>query len=290
MTTTDWLSPSEAGALLGVGPDRIAQLARDGTLTSMRTPGNHVRVRRDEVEQLLKDGEDPPQPVTRQPGNRGTDSIPDVSPPPPRPKWEEVPPWQRRVREAEADVHVLELDDQRQRLMESREQRQAERDRAESRRASQAAENERLQELREFGLSTLPFLVPDEVKASVARELGTAVTSASYPPGLARSHAEVLLKGEVERLLRPWRAREARRAQAVKDSATRESLIAWTKLHVTGRVPREWDWDTRQDFERELVRVLQDEVDPDMTQDEVNRIGMEFLDEWLDDGDDYDDS
>src|SRR5579859_2531908 len=141
MTTTDWLSPSEAGALLGVGPDRIAQLARDGTLTSMRTPGNHVRVRRDEVEQLLKDGEDPPQPVTRQPGNRGTDSIPDVSPPPPRPKWEEVPPWQRRVREAEADVHVLELDDQRQRLMESREQRQAERDRAESRRASQAAEN-----------------------------------------------------------------------------------------------------------------------------------------------------
>src|SRR5690348_14938342 len=101
MTTTDWLSPSEAGALLGVGPDRIAQLARDGTLTSMRTPGNHIRVRRDEVEQLMS-GDDPPQSVARPSGSRGTEPAPSASPPPARPKWEDVPPWQRRVREAEA--------------------------------------------------------------------------------------------------------------------------------------------------------------------------------------------
>jgi excisionase family DNA binding protein len=59
MTTNEWLSPAEAGAILGVGPDRVAQLAREGALKSMRTPGGHVRVRREEVEELANPPQEP---------------------------------------------------------------------------------------------------------------------------------------------------------------------------------------------------------------------------------------
>ncbi len=47
MATNEWLTPLEAGAILGVGPDRVAQLACNGVLVSMRAPGGHLRLRRE---------------------------------------------------------------------------------------------------------------------------------------------------------------------------------------------------------------------------------------------------
>ena len=38
-TMSDLLSPAAAGALLGVGPDRIAQLVRDGVLQAVLEEG-----------------------------------------------------------------------------------------------------------------------------------------------------------------------------------------------------------------------------------------------------------
>jgi|SRR5690348_5159525 len=279
---SDWLTPAEAGALLGVGPDRVAQLARDGTLASMRTPGGHVRVRRADVEALAagpeEDDPDEPPPVrVREPKSTTQEPAPRS-----RPRWEDVAPWQRRVREAEADVEVLRLDDERERLEDAREQRQVGRTREDARRAASAAEADRLRALRAYALECVPFNVPSEVKAQVARELERRVTSDAYPPSLGQAYAETLLKGEVERLLRPWRTREARQARVRDESARRSHVISWAMLHVTNRLPREWDWETRRDFERELKAVLEEEVDLGMEQDEADAIGLEVLDEWMD--------
>jgi excisionase family DNA binding protein len=131
MTTNEWLSPAEAGAILGVGPDRVAQLAREGALKSMRTPGGHVRVRREEVEELANPPQEPSpdEPETEEAEESASEAVKEPLNPS-RPKWEQVPPWKRRVREAEADVHVLELDDQRERLLEGRAERQSQRERS----------------------------------------------------------------------------------------------------------------------------------------------------------------
>jgi len=276
---TEWLTPAEAGALLGVGPDRVAQLARDGTLGSMRTPGNHVRVRRADVEALAAGPEedDPPPVRAREP-----QSTPQEPAPRPRPTWENLSPWQRRVREAEADVEVLRLDDERERLEDARQERQAGREREDGRRAAGAAEAERLRGLRDYALEGVPFNVPSEVKAQVARELERLVRTETYPASLGQAHAEVLLRGEVERLLRPWRTREARQARVRQEGAQRTHVISWAMLHVTNRIPRDWDWETRRDFERALKAVLEEEVELGMAQDEASGLGLDLLEEWMD--------
>lgn len=279
----EWLTPAEAGPLLGVGPDRVAQLAREGVLGSMRTPGGHIRVRRADVEALAAgaeaEGPDEPPPPVRSRDQRPAAKDP---PAPPRAKWEEVAPWRRRVREAEADVEVLRLDDERERLEEEREQRQVGREREAAQRAASAAEAERLRGLRAFALECIPFNVPSAVKAQVARELERRVRTDEYPASLGRSHVEALLKAEVERLLHPWRAREARAARVRDDERRRQGVIGWAVLHVTMKVPRAWDWETKRAFERELKAVLDDEVEPGMEQEDADAIGLELLDDWMD--------
>jgi excisionase family DNA binding protein len=279
MTTNEWLTPAEAGAILGVGPDRVAQLAREGALGSMRTPGGHVRVRREEVEQLAN----PPQePTVDEPDlEESTNHEVKEPPSPSRPKWEQVPPWKRRVREAEADVQVLELDDQRERLLETRAERQARRERDEADRAAAATETERLRQLKSFALSCLPYGVPADVQAEVARQLERGVTSQRYPLALSRTHAEALLRTDVERYLHPWRTREARRERVREDADKREQVIGWAVFKVGMRTPREWDYETKKALEREVRTVLGEEYHPGMDQDEATEIALDVLEEWV---------
>jgi excisionase family DNA binding protein len=281
MTTSDWISPSEAGAILGIGPDRVAQLAREGTLGSMKTPGGHLRLRREEVEGLANPPTEP-SPEEHEEEGGGIEPLQE-SPNPPKPKWETVSPWKRRVREAEADVHVLKLDDQREQLLEARAERQTQRERVEAERASGQAEAQRLRQLKSRALSSLPFGVPADLQAEVARQLESDVTSQRYPAGLAREHAEALLRADVERHLRPWRTEVVRGEQAQKEKRDRERIIGWAKYRVNVRTPLDWDLDTKRAFEREVHKALTEEYQPGMDQTEADEIASEVLDDWIED-------
>jgi len=48
------LTPAEVGALLKVDPKTVSRWAAAGKIDSIRTPGNHRRFRRDEIEALLR--------------------------------------------------------------------------------------------------------------------------------------------------------------------------------------------------------------------------------------------
>lgn len=284
MTTSDWISPSEAGAILGVGPDRVAQLAREGTLGSMKTPGGHLRLRREEVEGLANPPTDP-LPEGRE--SEGAELEPlRESPNPPKPKWETVSPWKRRVREAEADVHVLKLDDQREQLLEARAERQAQRERAQAELESAQAEAQRLRQLKSRALSFLPFGVPANLQAEVARKLESGVTSERYPAGLAREHTEALLRADVEAHLRPWRTEEARREKAQQEKQDRERIIGWAKFAATVRAPLDWDPDTKREFELDLHRALEEEYETGMDQRDADAIALDVLADWTDDEED----
>jgi excisionase family DNA binding protein len=277
----EWLTPAEAGPILGVGPDRVAQLVRQGVLPAMRTPGGHVRIRRDKVEELANPPAEPPSVDAEEPEHEEASEATAEAPEPVRPKWESVPPWKQRVREAEADLKVREFDDQREQLLEAWTERQAQRERADADRTAAAAEADRLRQLKALALSRMPYGVPDEVRAEVARQLERRVTSERYPAGLAQEHVETLLRTEVERLLRPWRDREAQQEQERKEAQEWKNIVDWAVLHLNRRTPREWDWDTRQAFERDVRRALEEEYEPGMDQDQADDIAFDVLDGWI---------
>jgi len=287
MPTTEWLTPAEAGAILSLGPDRVAQIAKEGALVAMRTPGGHLRLRRDSVEDLANPPIEPSPSDSRE--LKPDDDEPEResgSPPQTKPKWEQVPPWKRRVREAEADVQVSEFDDQRERLLETRAERQAQRERAEAQQAAAVAEAERLRQLKSLALSYLTWNIPAEVQAEVARQLERTVTSDRFPAGLARAHAEALLKAEVERHLRPWRTREARRDRVREEAAQRKKLIDWAVFKAKMRTPGDWEYETKKAFEREVRKALEEEFFPGMDLDEANEIAFDMLDQWVEDDED----
>jgi excisionase family DNA binding protein len=278
---TDWLSPREVGTLLGVGPDRVSQLVREGVLKGIRTPGGQIRIRRDQVDELLaepveQESKAPPAPAAPLP-------LPGGPPPePPRPSWKDLPPWEQRVHAAEAELQVLKLDGERQRLIGSHDEKQDARQRAAAEQAARVAEQERLRGLTALAMRDVPYLVPNEVRAKVARALELCVTSERYPATLAKEYTGSLLKAEVERLLRPWRAREARRERQKREAAERPSIITWAVYRARHKAPSDWDWNTKEAFERDVRAVLQDEVTLGMAQDEADAIALDVLDEWLD--------
>jgi hypothetical protein len=192
-----------------------------------------------------------------------------------------LPPWKQRVHEAEAELDVLKLDGERERVLESREARESARHQAAAERAARVAETARLRGLRDSAMREVPYLTPPEVRAEVARELESCVTTEHYPATLADEHIATLLKAEVGRLLRPWRAREARRERSKRDIAERERIIGSAVMHLFWKMPLDWDADTRADFRREVRIALEDDVTPGMDQAEANAIARDVLDEWL---------
>ncbi len=298
-TVSDWLSPAAAGALLGVGPDRVAQLARDGSLTTMRTPGGHLRVDRGDVERLAANAAAPPeQPADEEPAD---DAPPEPDAPAPhaahRQSWEAMPPWRRRVREAQADVEVLGLDDKKDRLQEARAERQVARERAAADRQLQASEEARLRQLKTQALAWyVTYDVPADVRAQVAHEIEQTITSARYPRSLSNANAYALLKAEVDRCLAPWRERQAAAARAAREPKLRELTILTAVVYAMQQMPADWDTSMRSAFERECRRAVADEYQPGMDQTDANAVAQDVLDQWLDedddeseDGDDVDD-
>lgn len=295
----DLLSPAAAGALLGVGPDRIAQLVRDGILKATRTPGGHLRVARGDVERLAAVGAAAPdQPAEQElPDDAPLESDAEDLRTAHRKGWETIAPWKQRVREAQADVEILGLDDKKERIQEARAERQAARERANADRQLQANEEKRLRELKSFAIACyVGYDVPTDLRAEVAREIERVVTSARYPRGISNVHAYALLKADVDRYLAPWRARQAAAVRAEREPKLRELTILTAVVHAMQQMPADWDTKLRCAFERECRRAVAGEYQPGMDQNDANVVAQDVLDEWLDgdddeseDGDDLDD-
>ena len=286
---TDLLAPAAAGALLGVGPDRIAQLVRDGTLKATRTPGGHLRVAREEVERLSADS---PAPTDSSPEHELPDDAPSGSDagdlrPTRRKGWENVAPWKQRVREAQADVQILGLDDKKERIQEARAERQAARERADADRQVQANEAKRLRELKSFAVACyVGYDAPADVRAEVARKVEHLVTSARYPREMSSVHAYALLKADVDRCLAPWRDRQATAARAEREPKMRELTILTAVVHAMRQIPDEWDTELRTAFQQDCRQAVVAEYHPGMDQDDANAVAQDVLNEWLDEDDD----
>lgn len=146
----------------------------------------------------------------------------------------------------------------------------------------------RLRNIRIMGQGAIPSGTPAEWYRQVIVDLERYVTTSQFPVELPAFKALELVMDRVRAILRPWReAKEkANRAEEAKAGAERQrnALIAkgneYTRLETT-----DWDYYAKLDAWAEVKKILLRDVEPDMTDHEVEDLVDEVLDGWDDDED-----
>lgn len=292
MSMTRSLSPRDAAEKLGISPDTLRRWERDGLIPCERTPGGQRRYREADICALLE----------REPGDHApripsavltARAVHSTTKRPPSTAASQITSWQRRVNEEKADLEVARLRREREALIRvEREEREA-RDFAakqqqrlaaaraaeqERRIAFEATQEKRLEELRSYGRACAAS-APPEYEARVVRDLLSTVNLDEYPPNLADDLARAQVAAHVEKLLKPWKKREADARSRLESERVAATLVNSGKLYAQIET---WAWE-RRDSERalrEVDRALRDEVEADWTDDDVHDLVDDILDEW----------
>lgn len=203
-----FLRLGEAARQLGVSVDTIRRYIDDGRVPAFRTPGGQLQVRAEDVSALRGLGAVPPRtPAGRRPRRPSTDleeseeSFDDEEAAPvPRParpastrvpSWKEMPPWEQRKAEAEAELEV-------ERMARDREEEQAEVEREDTARESRRAERARLDELKRSGKL---WCWDSEFIPLVVKRLEEYVTTEQVPPWLSSWEQQSVVQQFVKNLV-----------------------------------------------------------------------------------------
>lgn len=288
------LSPRDAAEKLGISPDTLRRWEREGLIQCERTPGGQRRYREEDISSMLAAG--PSEPSRRMmPGPstvRSLNDAPDQSHA--RTITPQVAPWDRRVREEQADLEVTRIRRERAELIRAERAEREARERAanDAKRAAaartaereriaefEATQEKRLNELRAYG-KVCAVWAPEEYQAKVVRDLLSSVNPEDYPPDLSDYLARVQVNSRIEAILKPWREEEARKRAKLESQRTLDSLILSGKWHAQVET-RTWDRRAADRASREVERTLRDEVDADWTNDDVHDLVDDVLDEWF---------
>ena len=147
----------------------------------------------------------------------------------------------------------------------------------------------RLQTIKSYGRSAVPWGVPSEWEGKVIAELERFVTPIQFPPDLSFSKAVDIVGARVEEVLRPHReaVEKAKRDKKAKEEADRRraALIAHG-VEYANRETSDWDWSPMTEARGEVSKVLNRDVEDDWTEHEVENAVAHVLDDWDDDEDD----
>jgi len=287
------LSPRDAAEKLGISPDTLRRWERGGLIQCERTPGGQRRYKEEDISSMLDRA--PSEPFRR--AMPDPSSVPSLGGAPeqshPRTVARQVAPWERRVKEEQADLDVTRIRRERAELIRAERSERDARERAasdaertatareaERRRiaAFKEAQDGRLNQLREYG-KLCALWAPGEYQAKVVRDLLSSVNLERYPPDLPDHLARVQVNARVEKVLKPWRDEEARKRAKVESQRKLESLILIGRWHAQSET-RIWDRRAAERANREVERTLQEEVSADWTDDDVRDLVDDVLDEW----------
>lgn len=150
------------------------------------------------------------------------------------------------------------------------------------------ADRLRLQNIKGHGRAAIPWSAPAEWQGKVIAELERFVTATQFPADLSLYKSVEIVGARVETVLRPWREAEeqAKRAKEAQETAERhrKSLIAHGNEY-SNREISDWDVFARWEAREEVGKVLTRDVKPEWTEDDVEDLVDEVLDEWDDDED-----
>ncbi|MHB1863182.1 MAG: MerR family transcriptional regulator [Gemmatimonadaceae bacterium] len=181
----NYLRIGAAARLVGVSVDTMRRWADEGLIEPFISPGGQMQFRESDVKRLMTARE------TRRPED-GAPSYsekperehPHPAPPTARPRWQDLPPWEQRRAEVEADIEI-------ERLTERRDREQQEQDARESRERAEAKEVDRLSALKLFGKK---WCVDPSLMPMVIRELEQFVTAEQVPRWLPENEQRTLVQ------------------------------------------------------------------------------------------------
>ena len=164
----------------------------------------------------------------------------------------------------------------------------------------QFVESARLDELKSYGRSLIPYDATAGARSAVIETLASYVNASRYPATTPSWEARQAIDAKVGAVLEPFNAeaaraaemkagKEARRARRVRDEQRLDSLIECGKRHAFGETG-DWDVDDAEEARADVLEALEDQVQADWTDREVNELVDEVLDEvlkeWSEESDD----
>jgi excisionase family DNA binding protein len=144
----------------------------------------------------------------------------------------------------------------------------------------------RLQTIKNYGRSTVPWGVPAEWEGKVIADLERFVTPIQFPPDLSFSKAVDIVRARVTEVLGPYHTageKAKRDKKAKEDSDRRRAALIAHGNEYARRETSDWDWSASTDARAEVEKVLNREVEHDWTEHEIENAADQVLDEWDED-------
>ena len=160
----------------------------------------------------------------------------------------------------------------------------------------QFVENARLDELKSYGRSLIPYDATAGARSAVIETLASYVNASRYPATTPSSEAHQAIDAKVAAVLEPFNAeaarvaemkaaKEARIALRVRDERRLGSLIEHGKSHAFAKTLA-WDVDDAEEARAAVLEALEDQVQADWTEREVNELVDAVLEEGNEESDD----
>jgi hypothetical protein len=151
------------------------------------------------------------------------------------------------------------------------------------------ADEFRLQTIKSYGRSAIPWNTPTEWEGKVIADLERFVTPIQFPSDLSFSMAVDIVRARVEEVLRPHReavVKAKRDNQAKEEADRRRAALIAHGVEYANRETNDWDWSPMTEARAEVNKVLNRDVEDDWTEHEVENAVDQVLDDWDDDEDD----
>ena len=153
------------------------------------------------------------------------------------------------------------------------------------------ADPSRLQTIKGYGRTAIPWDTPPEWQGRVIAELERYVTATQFPADLSFVQAAEIVRARVAEVLRPHHEAQEKAALERKNREEADRRRALLIAHGNNRAWREtirWDWSATSDARDEVKKVLEREVEHDWTEREVENAVDEVLEEWDDEDEESD--
>lgn len=261
------MSIGAAARRLGLSVDTVRALVQTGELEGTRTTGGHRRFHPATLDAYI--------------ARRGARRSHDFREPRPEAEWHQPQAREPRTRRPLATEPKPPLEGSTNSF---------------ARVVDEFVENARLDELKSYGRSLIPYDAMAGARSAVIETLAGYVNASRFPASMPSWEARQAIDAKVAAVLEPFNAEaarvaeikaatEARRADRVRDERRLDSLIERGKSHALVNT-RGWDVDDAEEARAAVLEALQDEVDADWTDREVNELVDEVLEEWNEESDD----
>lgn len=212
---------------LGVSPDTVREYVRRGYLRATRTPTGQFLFDEQDVD-LVRRGDPvtPPPPPAELPPPPATSRTENAT----EPRWQKLAPWETDVEAAKASLTLDELEAERERRADAREQDRRLREEKEQVAQHTAVERQRLQRQKQRVFQTI--CMDSEQRPRIARAIEEFVTSERVPPWLTDGQQLELIATHARSVLSVLRSeaqvREAERRRVEVERQQAET-VQWTE-------------------------------------------------------------